>query len=111
MIFVTLGSQKFQFDRLLKKLDELVEEGVIREEITAQIGASTYLPKHFPYVRFIEPGGICRSHLPVRYRDYPWGNRRDYRGGQKGKKGHRPAKTGKVRGACGRPSAPAFAAV
>lgn len=51
MIFVTLGSQKFQFDRLLKKLDELVEDGVIREEITAQIGASTYLPKHFPYVR------------------------------------------------------------
>ena len=54
MIFVTLGSQKFQFDRLLKKLDELVEDGVIREEITAQIGASTYLPKHFPYVRFMD---------------------------------------------------------
>ena len=29
MIFVTLGSQKFQFDRLLQKLDELVERGVI----------------------------------------------------------------------------------
>ena len=27
MIFVTLGSQKFQFNRLLKKLDELVENG------------------------------------------------------------------------------------
>ncbi len=39
MIFVTLGSQKFQFDRLLQKLDELVERGVITEEITAQIGA------------------------------------------------------------------------
>ena len=26
MIFVTLGSQKFQFDRLLVKLDELIEE-------------------------------------------------------------------------------------
>ena len=54
MIFVTLGSQKFQFDRLLQKLDELVEKGVISEEITAQIGASTYLPKHFPYVRFMD---------------------------------------------------------
>jgi len=54
MIFVTLGSQKFQFDRLLQKLDELVEQGVITEKIMAQIGASNYLPKHFPYVRFME---------------------------------------------------------
>ena len=54
MIFVTLGSQKFQFDRLLQKLDELVERGVIAEEITAQIGASTYLPKHYEYVRFMD---------------------------------------------------------
>lgn len=54
MIFVTLGSQKFQFDRLLQKLDELVEKGVIAEKLVAQIGASTYLPKHFAYVRFMD---------------------------------------------------------
>lgn len=54
MIFVTLGSQKFQFDRLLKKLDELIEKGVITEPVTAQIGASNYLPKHFEYVRFMD---------------------------------------------------------
>ena len=29
MIFVTLGSQKFQFNRLLKKLDELCEKGIV----------------------------------------------------------------------------------
>lgn len=54
MIFVTLGSQKFQFDRLLQKLDELIEKGVITEPIMAQIGASNYLPKHFEYVRFMD---------------------------------------------------------
>jgi UDP-N-acetylglucosamine transferase subunit ALG13 len=54
MIFVTLGSQKFQFDRLLQKLDELIEKGVITEPVTAQIGASNYLPKHFEYVRFMD---------------------------------------------------------
>jgi len=54
MIFVTLGSQKFQFDRLLKKLDELIEAGVIKEKVVAQIGASTYLPQHFEYVRFMD---------------------------------------------------------
>ena len=54
MIFVTLGSQKFQFDRLLKKLDELVEQKIIQEEIYAQIGASTYEPKYFSYVQFMD---------------------------------------------------------
>ena len=54
MIFVTLGSQKFQFDRLLVKLDELIEKGVITEEVMAQIGASTYTPKHFQYVNFMD---------------------------------------------------------
>lgn len=54
MIFVTLGSQKFQFDRLLKKLDELVECEIIKEHIYAQIGASTYEPLHFNFVRFMD---------------------------------------------------------
>ena len=61
MVVVTLGSQKFQFDRLLQKLDELVERGVITEEITAQIGASTYLPKHFEYVRFMDRGQFAAT--------------------------------------------------
>ncbi len=54
MIFVTLGSQKFQFDRLLIKLDELVETGVIKDKITAQTGASTYVPKHYEYTQFMD---------------------------------------------------------
>lgn len=54
MIFVTLGSQKFQFDRLLIKLDELIEKGIIQEKVVAQIGASTYQPKHFQWVTFMD---------------------------------------------------------
>lgn len=54
MIFVTLGSQKFQFNRLLIKLDELVETGVIQDKIMAQIGASTYIPKHYEYTQFLD---------------------------------------------------------
>ena len=54
MIFVTLGSQKFQFDRLLIKLDELIEKVIIEEDVVAQIGASTYKPKHFSYVNFMD---------------------------------------------------------
>lgn len=54
MIFVTLGSQKFQFDRLLKKMDELIEQGIITEEVFAQIGASEYIPQNFPYEKFMD---------------------------------------------------------
>ncbi len=53
MIFVTVGSRNYPFDRLFKKLDELCEEGVIKEEIFAQIGTSTYKPKNFKYKDFI----------------------------------------------------------
>lgn len=54
MIFVTLGSQKFQFNRLLKAIDVLIEEGKITEEVFAQIGYSDYIPKHYSYERFLD---------------------------------------------------------
>lgn len=53
MIFITLGSQKFQFDRLLKKIDELIENGTIKDEVLAQIGYSNYNPKNYEYKEFL----------------------------------------------------------
>lgn len=53
MIFLTLGTQKFQFNRLLKYVDELIENGDIKEEVFAQIGNSSYIPKNFKYVKFL----------------------------------------------------------
>lgn len=54
MIFVTLGSQKFQFNRLLKKIDELIESGVITEPVFAQTGASDYVPRHYAFQPFLD---------------------------------------------------------
>ena len=54
MIFITLGSQKFQFDRLLRKVDELIENGMINEQVFAQTGHSTYVPKHFKTEAFMD---------------------------------------------------------
>ena len=54
MIFVTLGSQKFQFDRLLIELDRLVEKEVLTEPIFAQIGYSTYQPQQYEYQKFLD---------------------------------------------------------
>lgn len=53
MIFITLGSQKFQFNRLLKAVDEQVADGRIQDEIFAQIGASNYIPQRFQYKPFL----------------------------------------------------------
>lgn len=54
LIFVTVGSRKYQFNRLFKKIDELIELNIIKEEVFAQIGNSDYEPKNFPYERFLD---------------------------------------------------------
>lgn len=53
MIFITVGSQKFQFNRLLEQIDLLIENKVIKEEVFAQIGSSDYIPKNYKYKDFI----------------------------------------------------------
>lgn len=51
MIFVTVGTSDFQFNRLLQIIDELCEEGIIKsEDVFAQIGCSTYIPKRYKYI-------------------------------------------------------------
>lgn len=54
MIFITLGSQKFQFNRLLKEIDKLIEKKIITEEVFAQIGYSDYHPIHYKWKDFLD---------------------------------------------------------
>lgn len=54
MIFITLGSQKFQFNRLLKAIDELVEQEKIKEKVFAQTGYSDYQPINYKYKQFLD---------------------------------------------------------
>ncbi len=53
MIFVTVGSRNYPFDRLFKELDKLYDEEIIKDTMFAQIGTSTYKPKNFEYKDFI----------------------------------------------------------
>ena len=53
MILITVGTQKFPFDRLLKKVDELAAEKKMTEEIFAQIGCSSYVPKNYRYKKYL----------------------------------------------------------
>lgn len=53
MIFITVGSQKFQFNRLLEAVDKLVEKKTITDEVFAQIGYSNYKPQNYAFKPFL----------------------------------------------------------
>lgn len=71
MIFVTVGTHEQPFDRLVKKIDELKRDGVIREDVFIQTGFSTYEPQHcrwsklIPYadmVKYVAEARIVITH-------------------------------------------------
>ncbi|KSU30182.1 hypothetical protein N42HA_02906 [Lactococcus lactis] len=53
MIFVTVGTHEQPFNRLIQKVDELVRDGKIKEEVFIQIGYSTYEPKYTKWAKVI----------------------------------------------------------
>lgn len=71
MIFVTVGTHEQPFDRLVKKIDELKRDGVIREDVFIQTGFSTYEPRYcrwsklIPYadmVKYVAEARIVITH-------------------------------------------------
>lgn len=53
MIFIVLGTQKFQCNRLLQEMDKIIERGLISDRVIAQIGNSDYIPKNYSYFTFL----------------------------------------------------------
>lgn len=54
MIFVTVGTHEQPFDRLIKAMDQLKEQNIIKEDVFIQIGHSLYKPKFCDWVKFID---------------------------------------------------------
>lgn len=54
MIFVAVGTQKFQLNRLLRAFDNLIESGKLTEEVFAQTGYSDYIPQNYNYKSFLD---------------------------------------------------------
>ncbi|MCK5302993.1 MAG: hypothetical protein KAJ96_07625, partial [Candidatus Thorarchaeota archaeon] len=52
MIFLTVGTA--HFDPLIKEMDRLVEQGIVQDKVVAQIGRGSYIPKNFPFFRFMK---------------------------------------------------------
>jgi len=53
MIFVTVGIEKFPFDRLVRTMEEAVKNLEITQPVFAQIGKSTVKPNLFPWREFV----------------------------------------------------------
>ena len=71
MIFVTVGTHEQPFDRLIKCIDRLAEEKIVKDEFIVQTGFGIYLPKFceykhfFPYsdmMKFIDDARIVITH-------------------------------------------------
>lgn len=54
MIFVTVGSQKFPFHRLVQKVDWMVGTGLVAEEVVMQTGTASYIPVNCRYQAFYD---------------------------------------------------------
>lgn len=74
MILITLGTQDKSFVRLLKKVDELIDQKVIKEEVIVQAGYTKYESKNmkiFDYVEkkkleeYIEKSSFIITHAGV----------------------------------------------
>lgn len=53
MIFVTVGTHEQPFDRLLKCIDKMVEDGKIKEKVVVQKGYTDYEPKNYEAEKLI----------------------------------------------------------
>ena len=63
LIFVLVGTHTQPFDRLLKKIDNLIEDGKIVESVVAQIGISEYIPKNYKFKSFFPEKERSAFHL------------------------------------------------
>lgn len=72
MIVISVGASEYPFDRLIKIIDEICDEGIINgNEVIAQIGTSNYKPKNFKnfpligrdeFQKYIDEADIIITH-------------------------------------------------
>ena len=59
-MFVTVGSQKFPFDRLMRAVDALAVSGVVEGGVFAQTGACAYVPRNCESRPFLDRDEFAR---------------------------------------------------
>ena len=53
MIFVTVGTHEQQFNRLIKKIDQLKKDGHVKDDVFIQTGFSDYIPESCDWKKFL----------------------------------------------------------
>lgn len=53
MIFVTVGTHEQQFNRLIKAIDDLKKNKIVKEKVFIQTGFSNYKPQHCDFKDFL----------------------------------------------------------
>lgn len=60
MIFITVGTSCFGFERLLKKIDSILENKTLKYAVIAQIGSSKYIPRNYRYIKWLNHNQIMQ---------------------------------------------------
>ena len=60
MIFVITGTERYSFDRFVKEVVALKNNGILKEDLYFQLGSCTYEPD-FPFDRFIPFGNMIEN--------------------------------------------------
>ena len=67
MVFVSLGTQDKEFPRLLKEVDKLIDEGIIKDEVIAQIGQTKYTSKNMKLYDYIAKDEMLKIMKEAKY--------------------------------------------
>lgn len=67
MVFVTLGTQNFNFNRLLQAVEKAVKNNVITDEVIAQIGNNEFQSKHIKCISFLDKDAFVEHMKEARF--------------------------------------------
>ncbi len=67
MVYVSLGTQDKKFPRLLKEVDKLIEKGLIKDEVIAQVGQTKYESKNMKIYDFLSQEEVLKYMQESRY--------------------------------------------
>ena len=93
MILVLLGTQNNSFQRLLEKIEELIQNQVIQEDVIVQAGYTKYQTQNMRVIDFMTKEEITK---PSSVNYYAWRRWINFVVDYKGKKSNSNSKTSQV---------------
>jgi len=67
MIYVSLGTQDKKFPRLLQEVDKLIDKGIIKDEVIAQIGQTEYKSKNMKLYDYLSKEDVLKYMKESRF--------------------------------------------